>query len=90
MLSALMKKPSIPLAYEYAKALLKEGEPVVWPIDDWSELNNLDDGLVWELGQFLMKNGQKELGLKVLQSLIVREGWSQDPDLRKIITNTGS
>ena len=78
------------MAYEYAKALVEEGKPVVWPIDDWSELNNLDDGLVWELGQFLMKNGQKELGLKVLQSLIVREGWSQDPDLRKIITNTGS
>ena len=90
MLSTLTKKPSIPLAYEYAKALVEEGKPVVWPIDDWSELNNLDDGLVWELGQFLMKNGQKELGLKVLQSLIVREGWSQDPDLRKIITNTGS
>jgi hypothetical protein len=63
---------------------------LVWPIDDWSELNNLDDGLVWELGQFLLKNGQKELGLKVLQSLIVREGWSQDSELREIITNKGS
>ena len=90
MLSALRKKPSIPLAYEYAKALVEDGKPVVWPIDDWSELNNLDDGLVWELGQFLMKNGQKELGLKVLQSLIVRYEWSQDPDLRKIITKSGS
>ena len=90
MLSTLSKKPSIALAYEYAKALVVEGKPLVWPIDDWSELNNLDDGLVWELGQFLMKNGQKELGLKVLQSLIVREGWSEDPDLRKIITGSGS
>jgi hypothetical protein len=50
----------------------------------------LDDGLVWDLGQFLIKNGQKELGLKVLQSLIVREGWSQDPDLKEIIINKGS
>jgi hypothetical protein len=86
----LVKKPSIPLAYEYAKALVEDGKPVVWPMDDWSELNNLDDGLVWELGQFLMKNGQKELGLKVLKSLLVREGWSQDPDLRKIILKSGS
>ena len=90
MLSTLSKKPSIALAYEYAKALVDAGKPLVWPIDDWSELNNLDDGLVWELGQFLLKNGQKELGLKVLQSLIVREGWSQDSDLREIITNKGS
>jgi hypothetical protein len=90
MLSTLGKKPSIALAYEYAKALVDAGKPLVWPIDDWSELNNLDDGLVWELGQFLLKNGQKELGLKVLQSLIVREGWSQDSELREIITNKGS
>ena len=90
MRATLVKKPSIPLAYEYAKALVEDDKPVVWPMDDWSELNNLDDGLVWELGQFLMKNGQKELGLKVLQSLLVREGWSQDPELRKIILKSGS
>jgi hypothetical protein len=90
MHSALIKKPSIPLAYEYAKALVEEGKPLVWPMDDWSELNNLDDGLVWELGQFLLKNGQKELGLKVLRSLIVREDWSEDAELKKIILNSGS
>lgn len=89
ILSALKKKPSIVVAYSYMLAQAEAGQPITWPIDDWSELNGLDDGLVWELGRFLLKNGLKDEGLRVLSSLLVRDGWFEDAELRKIIRNKG-
>jgi hypothetical protein len=60
--------------------------PLTWPEDsDLPDLGRADDGLIFEIGQFLLQNGQKKAGLRVLKALNTREGWKDSADLKQLL-----
>jgi hypothetical protein len=80
------KTPSILLAYAIAKSQRQLNLPLTWPEDsDLPDLGRTDDGLIFEIGQFLLQNGQKKAGLRVLKALNTREGWKDSAELKQLI-----
>ncbi|NBX01664.1 TIGR03790 family protein [bacterium] len=80
------KNPSILLAYAIAKSQQQLNLPLTWPEDsDLPDLGRADDGLIFEIGQFLLQNGQKKAGLRVLKALNTREGWKDSAELKQLI-----
>jgi hypothetical protein len=60
--------------------------PLTWPEDsDLPDLGRADDGLIFEIGQFLLQNGQKKAGLRVLKALNTREGWKDSAELKQLL-----
>lgn len=85
------KNPSVVLAYALAQAQLQQNLPLTWPEDsDLPDIGRVDDGLILEIGQFLIKNGLKKAGLRVLKALNTREGWKDSAELKQLILDNAS
>ena len=83
--TSMQKTPSIVLAYAIAKLQFEQGTAFKWEIDGIPGLESLDDGLVWEIAQFLAKSGRKEASQKILRTLLLRPECEDDPELKKVL-----
>ena len=80
------RNPNIVLAYALAKIQAEQGQGFKWELDNLSGLETADDGLIWEIGQFLLKNGKKDASQKLLRTLLQRPECQDDPELKKALS----
>ncbi len=79
------KTPSVLIEYAIAKLEVGRGSDFDWNIEGIPGIETLDDGLVWEISQFLAKNGKKEASQKLLRTLLLRSECQDDPELKKAL-----
>jgi hypothetical protein len=82
---SMQKAPSVALAYAIAKVQADKGVDFDWKIEGMPGLDTLDDGLIWEISQFLAKNGKREASQKLLRILLLRPECQEDPELKKAL-----
>jgi len=83
--AAMQKTPSLVLAYAIAKIQAAQGGEFKWAIEGLPGIETTDDGLIWEISQFLDKNGKKEASQKLLRILLLRPECQDDPELIKAL-----
>lgn len=82
---SMQKSPSVALAYAIAKVQADKGVDFDWKIEGMPGIDTLDDGLIWEISQFLAKNGKREASQKLLRVLLLRPECQEDPELKKAL-----
>jgi uncharacterized protein (TIGR03790 family) len=85
--SSMKKTPSLVLAYAIAKIQADQGKSFAWDISNLPDIATTDDGLIWEISQFLTKNGKKQASEKLLRTLLLRPECQDDPELKKVLGN---
>ena len=83
--AAMQKTPSLVLAYSIAKIQAEHGREFKWAIEGVPGIETTDDGLIWEICQFLNKNGKKEASQTLLRTLLLRPECQDDPELKKAL-----